>query len=233
MTEPSPQPLLRVRHLEGPWFNPVSFDVLPGRGVLVHCADGEALDSLLDIISGLAPPGAGGVEWFGTDPHAVSEAARHKLRQQTGYATAGAGLISNLKIWENIVLPMQARGLASTGAEIEQLEARMVDVFVAAGYHEDWIGMNLRESVDLLDDFERIVCCIARSYLAGFRLLVADGLFGGIDSVRTARLAGLLDWVGARMPDSGLLLLHQGRAGDGAFGLRTWQPVETVSLEPR
>lgn len=233
MSESTSVPLLTLRHLEGPWFKPISLEVEAGKGVLVQCPDAQPLDSFIDIVSGLAPPNAGEVKWFGNDLLGIAEPARHKLRHDVAYSTGSAGLISNLKIWENIVLPLQARGLASSDDEIDRLEERLVEVFGAAGYQQDWIGTNLRESTDRLSDFERIVCGVARCYLAGFRLLVADRLFDGIDNVRAARLSILLDWVATRMPDSGVLLLHHGPPLDGAFGLRTWEPVEIVSLEPR
>ena len=233
MTEPSTSPLLAVRHLEGPGFKPVSLTVEPGKGVLLHSPETRALNSFLDIISGLAPAHGGEVEWFGNDLLGISEPARHKLRHDVAYSSGDGGLITNLKIWENIVLPLHARGLASSEAEIEQLEERLIEVLGAAGYQEDWIHTNLQESADRLSDLERIACGVARCFLSGFRVLVADSLYDGIDSVRAARLTALLDWVGTRVPDSGILLLHHGRSIDGAFCLRTWAPVETVSLETR
>jgi len=233
MNEETSAPLLSVRHLEGPGFAPVSLEISAGAGVLLHCQEDDALTSFLDIISGLAPAHGGELEWFGENALGLSDAATLKLRRQVGYATGNAGLISNLKVWENILLPQLARGLASTDEEIERLEERLVAILGAAGYHEEWIHDNLRESPDRLTDFEKIACGLARCHLAGFRVLVGDSLFGAVDSVRAARLTALLDWLGGHQPDSGLLLLHQGNKPDGAFGLRIWEPIEIVSLEPR
>jgi predicted ABC-type transport system involved in lysophospholipase L1 biosynthesis ATPase subunit len=228
----SQPPLLSVRHLEGPGFRPVSLEIRPGTGALVYSPETSTLASFIDVLSGLAPVHGGRVSWFGHDMEELREPSRHPLRHEVAYATGSAGLIANLKVWENIVLPLQARGLARSEDELAGLEERMVEAFAAAGYHEHWIAANLRESPDRLSEFERLACGVVRCHLVGFRVLVADCLFGGIDSVRAARLAGLIDWIGSRRRDSGLLLAHHGRKPEGAFGLRTWEPVEKVFLEP-
>jgi len=233
MKEESSVPLLKLEQLEGSLFLPIDLEVIPGTGVIVHSSDHDATVELIDLINALAPRTGGEVLLFGNDPANLGETAQLELRRDAGYTTTGAGLISNLKVWENVVLPLHARGLASSPKELEQLEEMLVEAFAEAGFNEIWLRANLHESTDRLSEFEKIICGLVRCHLAGFRLLIGDCLFGGIDRSRAARLSKMLDWLGARHPDSGILLLHHGQAPDGAFGLSAWEPIENVSLEIR
>lgn len=233
MKPESPAPLLKIDQLEGSRFKPIDLELTPGVGVIVHSTDQQALDEFVDLINGLAPRSGGEVLLFGSDPACLGDAARLELRKEAGYTTSGAGLISNLKVWENLVLPLHARGLASSAAEVERLEELLVEAFAVAGFDESWIRSNLGESTDRLSEFQKIICGLVRCHLAEFRLLIGDCLFGGIDSSRAAMVAEMLDWLGSRHPESGLLLVHHGQAPDGAFGLSAWEPIENVSLEVR
>lgn len=233
MKEDTPPPLLKLDQAEGELFLPIDLEVTPGMGVIVHSIDDNALGEFIDVINALSPRTGGEVLFFGSDPAKLGDDARLELRRDAGYTTSGGGLISNLKIWENLVLPLHARGQASTPKEIEQLEEMLTEAFTEAGFDEAWLRANLHESTDRLSEFEKIICGLIRCHLAGFRLLICDCLFGGIDRSRAIRVAKMLDWLGAQHPNSAILLLHHGQAPDGAFGLSAWDPIENVSLEIR
>ncbi|MEP2776877.1 MAG: hypothetical protein ABJQ29_11835 [Luteolibacter sp.] len=228
-------PLLKIDQLEGSRFKPLDLEITPGSGVIVHSNDQQALDEFIDLVHGLSPRVGGQVLLFDSDPVELTNAARIKLCRELAYAcsNSSAGLISNLKVWENIVLPLQACGLATTPAELDQLEELMLEAFAVAGFDESWVRANLHESPDRLTEFQKIICGLVRCHLTGFRLLLGDCLFRGDDSTRVAEADAMLNWLGERHPDSGLLLVHHGRAPVDVLGLSAWKPIEKVSLEAR
>lgn len=232
MNSPPPIPLLKVTRLEGSRFRTVDVEVLPGSGVILHSHDLAAIDEFVDIINGLEPRSGGEVRFLGSDPAELSDSKCIELRQKAAYS-AGSGLISNLKVWENLVLPLQARGLASSAADLSKLEDHLIEAFAVAGLDESWIRANLTEPADRLSEFERNICSLVRSHLTGFDLLIGDGLFEEFDGRHGDIVHEMLDWIGERHPHSGLLLVHRGHPPDRAFGLCAWDPIENVSLEIR
>lgn len=223
--------LLAAEGLRGARFGPVSVRVEAGGGLVVRAAQAGALDEFVDVVTGLAPARGGRVRLCGVDPAGLAEPRLVQLLAGVGYAGDGEGLLSNLKVWENLVLPLEARGDGGRH-DLDALEERVVEAFAVAGLDEAWVQRSLPEVPDRLSDFERIVCGLVRCHLCGFRLLVCDRLFDGIDGRRGQRLAALVDWVGARSPGCGLLVLYHGAdEPERRFGLSGWSPIEIVSLE--
>lgn len=231
MTLNPPTSLLKIDRLEGTRFKPLDLEIMPGSGMIVHSTDQQALDELIDLIHGLTSCTGGTVQLFGSDPAKLNNSSRLNLSRETAYASSGSNFISNLKVWENLILPLQAHGLASSPAELDHLEELIVEAFAFAGFGEPWIRSHFHESTDRLSSFQKIICGLIRCHLVDFRLLLGDCLFGGGDMSRDHKTADMLNWIGDRHPDSGLLLIHHGQAPTEALGLSGWDPVGTVELE--
>jgi len=61
---------------------------------------------LMRLITGLSRPAAGAVLVNGQDVAAFEPADLYALRRQIGVVPSNGGLVSNLKYWENITLPL-------------------------------------------------------------------------------------------------------------------------------
>jgi ABC-type transporter Mla maintaining outer membrane lipid asymmetry ATPase subunit MlaF len=224
--------LLAADAVQGSGFGPLTFRLGAGEGLIVRSAHNETLDELLDTLFGLTPPAGGTARLFGSELADLSEVRWLAQLDGVGYATDHAGLLSNLKVWENLVLPAGARADRGQAAATAELEQRILDAFAAAELDEEWVLRAMPEMPDRLNDFERVVCALVRCHVCGFRLLVCDRLFEALDGRRAAKLGRLLDWLGASRPESGLLVFdHASDEAERRFGLSAWKPIEMLCLE--
>ncbi len=107
-----------------------SFTVDKGT-ITVIITNKEEVDACITkLLLGFVSPDQGVVSVFGTQVSSLSKSQLCELRQQTGLVYANGGLISNLKIWENVILPLSYMNQFTT-AEIEK---RGVAVLERLGY---------------------------------------------------------------------------------------------------
>lgn len=223
MIDKSPPEVLQVEGLDGRYFHSFSCTISAGSGALVLAQKPEALAELIDILGGIERMQSGTCQW----KHSESLKPIHHL----GCVTGEAEMIHNLKVWENLILPLQARADQKTGPTPSEIEEQIIEAFEVAGFSTAELDPLLKASPDSLGHFERTLCGLVRCHLTGFQLLVGEQLFAELDPEHAQRLLDILNWLGDRHADSGLLLLHHGRHTPDLSALSSWQPIETLILE--
>jgi phospholipid/cholesterol/gamma-HCH transport system ATP-binding protein len=83
-----------------------SCDVEAGCSVLVLTSREAEISALTRLVTALALPVSGSVLVEGSDTSGLDSTQLYRLRQQIGVVPSHGGLISNLKLWENITLPL-------------------------------------------------------------------------------------------------------------------------------
>jgi phospholipid/cholesterol/gamma-HCH transport system ATP-binding protein len=78
---------------------------LGGMYTLLTSKDEDAA-SLTRLLIGMDKPHSGKIILFGSDTAIISETDLHLIRRRIGVAFKSGGLISNLKVWENLTLPL-------------------------------------------------------------------------------------------------------------------------------
>lgn len=86
-----------------------------------NCAGWKIMETrfswaLLDQITGLAGPESGSVSWFGCEMNRLSETACLAVLRRTLTLTPDGGMIANISVRENILLPAIHRGKGSDHA---------------------------------------------------------------------------------------------------------------------
>ncbi|GAB4298589.1 MAG: hypothetical protein Fur0034_09590 [Desulfuromonadia bacterium] len=81
----------------------LSFEMEPGETMVLTLSDPSLDRHILPLITGLTPPDDGVITLFGVD---TVDPAIASLRQQVGMLPSRAGLVSNLKGVENVMLPL-------------------------------------------------------------------------------------------------------------------------------
>jgi len=117
---------------------------------------------------------------------AVREALIEQL-VETGLAAivpADGGLIGNLKVWENLVLPAAYHGDAQN-RELEERAARVFAEFGVSGASFEALCTTLP---DHLGRFEQRLCAFVRAMLDGPRIMVYDSLFDGLSREETGKV---------------------------------------------
>ena len=118
----------------------------------------------------------------------ASETVRNALIDQlsrTGCAAlvpAEGGLIGNLKIWENIALPLAWQG--KEGSVIEARARAILEEFGIAG--EGFVQL-CRSLPEHLSNFERRIVAFVRVMLIEPEIMVYDRLFEGLTQTQTER----------------------------------------------
>lgn len=165
----------------------VSLALSSGQTARLTVASYDAKTALFVLLAGHQAPASGKVRLFGENPYALSDEERVPLYRRTGFVPEQGGLISNLKAWENLLLP---------AAYHHGLDAQAAEARVAALWREaDPDGADLRETMGKLPDrltvFERRVVALIRALLPQPELLVYDFLSSGLDAATAARLYAL------------------------------------------
>lgn len=228
------QAVIEVRLGEGRSSGELDFVIEAGAAAILSAGSNPVLDELLERIFGLEAFSGSEVLLAGGSLVRCRERVLLGRLGALGYASAEGGLIANLKVWENLLLPRHARSGPVPGESIADMEQQIIEAFAEASIDEPRTVGLMARAPDRLSAFERIVCALARCHLSGFRLLVCDRIFDRLDEGRTRRVAALIDWLGRQHGGSALLVLrHSARPVEHSFGLRAWSPVHCIQLEEK
>ena len=96
---------------------------------------------------------------------------------------ASGRLIANLKVWENIVLPLAYRGAVPT----HELESRAEGLFAELGYPPEQVRDLAARLPDQLGALERRLAAFVRAMLAEPEVLVLDSVADGLARSEAAR----------------------------------------------
>ena len=110
------------------WEQPLSFAVPTGAFYVMQAAPAKS-GALLRLCLGLAGASAGEVEVLGARPGALDRRAAQRFRRALGTGLVPHGLISNLTLRMNVVMPLVYGGLALP----EEAARRADDVIGACG----------------------------------------------------------------------------------------------------
>src|SRR4030095_13879623 len=177
----------------------VSFEVARREFVAIMGPSGSGKTSLLQILSGLDLPSAGGVEVDGTSMEKLDERGRTLLRRdRIGFVFQFFNLLPTLTVEENISLPLMLAG------------ARDAIAFAKARELAELVGLvpRLSHYPAQLSGGEMQRAAIARAIIHRPALLLADEPTGNLDSVNGAIVLKLLRELNEEMKLTVLLATH-------------------------
>lgn len=138
---------------------------------------------LIHQLLGLEDPYAGTVLLFGAEFPPRGSKEMSALRSRVGVVFARSGLISNLKVLENLLLPVQYHQLPLAGSAEELALAALERV----GYRGAPMALP-----GLLSSFERKQVVLARAILCDPDLIIYDALFNGLNDRERSRFLALV-----------------------------------------
>ncbi len=166
----------------------LSCNVAPGHIARFMCAVPEQREQLWTLLTGSQPPRRGRVRLAGQDLYALRERERLSLFHRVGAVAHDGGLISNLRVWENIVLPVWYH----RGTDASQVEASVLGVFRQFGLDNDSIRGLMQRLPDQLSAVERRWVAVARAMLMEPDIMIYDAPFTGVEREAAARLLRLM-----------------------------------------
>lgn len=223
-------PLLRVQNLETRHVRLGDLVLRAGESAMICTRTKEEGAALVDGLLGLELPASGAVELLGRKLIDLDESQRVRLLADVAHIDTRGGLMSNLKLWENLILPAQYHGrLAET---MDKAEARILEALRVVEKTEEWVRHCLPALPDALSVYDSRLAGLIRAVMQRPRLLVCECLFDDLDRGPTLKLASLLKWIREQHVDLAILHLHLGRPEDGHFDLNDLGNPSILNVEP-
>lgn len=179
----------------------------------------------VDALMGLAQPEEGEVRLLGQPLYEWPENKRLSLLAEVGHA--GGGLVSNLKVWENLSLP----ALFHQRATPDEVEQRLIEAIDRLPNKEEWMQKRLPALPDTLSSYASRMGSLIRCAISRPRLLVTEFLFDDLDGEALERLVTMLAWMRDKQPEMAVLVVHLGATSDEDSPLPRLQPGWKIHLE--
>ncbi len=173
----------------------VDLEVREGEFVAIIGPSGSGKTTLLALLAGLEPPDEGSVTILGHDLGRLSATERARLRQRRiGIVFQSFGLVSSLRAWENVALPLALAGIGR-----QERTRRAIDALAEVGLDG---AANAR--VDELSGGERQRVGIARALVIDPSIILADEPTGSLDEGNGREI---VDVLAKRVTDRGTALM--------------------------
>jgi len=184
-----------------------------GRVSAVLGRSGSGKSTLLNLVSGIDLPDAGSVIFEGRDLTRLTDRERtlHR-RAHIGFVFQFYNLIPNLRVEENVRLPLDLLGRAPARAR-----QRVAELLAAVG-----LGDRARSFPDALSGGEQQRVAVARALIHAPRLVLADEPTGNLDAATGAEILRLLCAMTRAAGTTLVLVTHSGvaaAAADCRFGI--------------
>ena len=173
-----------------------------------HHADSTAL---FDMVTGLTPLPAGGVVWFGRDLSQAGPAGILACMRRIAPLTWDGGLLENLNIAENILLPYLHRRRGTVDEGNAALQALLDNSPAGARLGKIGPGAMPHE----LKDDDRPLVAVLRAALLRPEAIIACEVMHSLDHAARQRLDESLAWLRTACPGAGWLILQTGSALPG------------------
>lgn len=170
-----------------------------GETLCIGGGSGQGKSALLRVISGLARPNSGRIYVFGEYIPPERLTALEIAKRQVGLVFQNGALISNLRVRDNVALPLRYHKMG-TAAEIEDRVRMAMDLMRVRDYadlfpHMLSVGMQKRVA-------------IARSWAMGPQLLLMDEPTAGLDNYNRRNLLPLIDNMRTLFKTSIIIVTH-------------------------
>ncbi|XHS78316.1 ABC transporter ATP-binding protein [Burkholderiaceae bacterium UC74_6] len=159
----------------------ISFTLRQQESVAIVGASGSGKSTLLSILAGLDMPTGGTVRLRGQDLFALNEDQRAAVRgAELGFVFQSFQLLPNLTALENVMLPLELRGLADAKAQAARMLERV------------GLGARLSHYPRVLSGGEQQRVALARAFVQRPALLLADEPTGSLDHATGEQVMALM-----------------------------------------
>jgi phospholipid/cholesterol/gamma-HCH transport system ATP-binding protein len=139
---------------------------------------------LIRLLTGIIMPDSGKVFIFGEETSSLGHDNLDEIRKRIGVVLNNGGLISNLKIWENIMLP----AMYHTDQSQETIEKNMTDILEKIGYDD-----TLEVLPGHLPSYKKRLIGFARAALMDPDIMIYDSIFDGLSLDMRNKIISIID----------------------------------------
>jgi putative ABC transport system ATP-binding protein len=175
----------------------ISFALGVGSACAIVGPSGSGKSTLLGLCAGLDRPTSGSVELDGVDLEGLDEDARARLRnERVGFVFQSFQLLPSLTALENVMVPLELRGLRGVGKQARELLGRV------------GLGDRLDHYPAQLSGGEQQRVALARAFISRPRVLFADEPTGNLDAVTAESIVELIFELNADAGTALVLVTH-------------------------
>ena len=175
----------------------VSFELARGQSLAIVGASGSGKSTLLALLAGLDVPSEGKVELCGQDLGCLSEDDRAAFRaMHLGFVFQSFQLLSHLSALENVMLPLELRGVRQARAPAQAMLERV------------GLGKRLHHRPIQLSGGEQQRVALARAFVMQPDVLMADEPTGSLDHATGAEVMALMFALNAECGTTLVLVTH-------------------------
>ncbi|OGS80713.1 MAG: ABC transporter [Gallionellales bacterium GWA2_55_18] len=158
-----------------------SFMVDAGESLAILGASGSGKSTLLGLLAGLDVPSGGSVRLDGHDLFALDEDGRARLRGElAGFVFQSFQLLPALNALENVMLPLELRGVADARSR------------AAESLHQVGLSERAHHLPKHLSGGEQQRVALARAFVTRPKILFADEPTGNLDATTGAQIIELM-----------------------------------------
>ncbi|MEK7850439.1 MAG: ATP-binding cassette domain-containing protein [Deltaproteobacteria bacterium] len=165
-------------------FSGLSAEFNLGEKVGIVGEAGSGRSDLLNLLSGLTAPDTGSIYILDMDINRIGSLELDSLRKRIGFVFQNAVLISNLKVIQNVILPLQYH----TDLTDEAIMERGLGLLTRAGYNEDIWALPA-----LLPPFKKKEVAFARAMALNPDIMIYDRFLEGLDYRQREFMIGLIE----------------------------------------
>ena len=182
----------QVRALDG-----VNLSVEQGEFVAIVGTSGSGKSTLLHMLGGLDRPTGGTVTVEGKDIFSLKdEALTIFRRRKIGFVFQSYNLVPVLRVWENVVLPIQLDGKKPDESYIKQVISSL------------GLEKKLKNLPNQLSGGQQQRVAIARALATKPAILLADEPTGNLDSKTSQDVLGLMKVMGQKFGQTMVMITH-------------------------
>lgn len=160
-------------------FEGINAEFYEGERLAIIGPLGYGKTTLLRLMLGFDKPQRGRVSLFGKDIWMIEQPELYRLRQRTGVIFENAALISNLKVIENIILPLQYH----TDLTDDSIMEKAVSLLNHVGYKGDIWALP-----GPLPFYTKKTIALARAMALDPEIMIYDRLLEGLDRLQSLQL---------------------------------------------
>jgi len=173
--------MIKIIGLTGEFINKeINFEVEKGSKTVFIFEKDEQGSEFLKIFTGIKSPKKGEVILMGQRLNELKRDDLFELRKKISIVFKTGGLISNLKAWENLILP----ALYHKIADEESITKRGVEILKELSFKREPMC-----SISQLSKFEKRLIGIARAFLMRSEIIVFEYPFDGLEESEKKWLA--------------------------------------------
>lgn len=167
-----------------PLFEDANLSFSGGERVLIIAPVASGKSVLIRMLAGLSMPDKGTVSVFGEDIVSLTKDGLNKLRQRMGFVFHDSVLISNLKVIENVALPLIYHRAALSYEDAMQEAAMLLE---RTGFRGDLWGLP-----GVLPLYAKKEIALARALVLRPEIIVCENLWEGLTDTEKTGLSSLL-----------------------------------------